>query len=174
MVAEYEARRTMLVRMLCLGILASGLTAEATAAQSLSAPALQMDAATETAAAPFETLELSARLARLGGGAPPCGSSRSGTRSWSVSPSSPSPQRRVFRPICDISPLPPAVQATEAKPPPSPVLWPAGWSMHWLAGRIAATSPGRRRVRRPWPSPFPSSSSHDGECQNVPAVLRRR
>lgn len=56
----------MLVRMLCLGILASGLTAEATAAQSLSAPALQMDAATETAAAPFETLELSARLARLG------------------------------------------------------------------------------------------------------------
>lgn len=56
----------MLVRMLCLSILASGLTVEATTAQSLSPPAFQVDAATEAAAAPFETLELSARLARLG------------------------------------------------------------------------------------------------------------
>lgn len=56
----------MLVRMLCLSILASGLTGEATAAQSPSPPAFQVDAATEAAAAPFETLELSARLARLG------------------------------------------------------------------------------------------------------------
>ncbi|GAW40278.1 hypothetical protein SH203_00675 [Brevundimonas sp. SH203] len=56
----------MLFRTLCLAVLSSGSVVGPTVAQALSAPALQVDAATEAAAAPFETLELSARLARLG------------------------------------------------------------------------------------------------------------
>lgn len=56
----------MIVRTLCLAILLAGLAPADGRAQSVREPNPELGAETEAAAAPFETLELSARLARLG------------------------------------------------------------------------------------------------------------
>lgn len=56
----------MLVRTLCLAVLVASLAAGSGRAQSMREPSPELNADTAAAAAPFETLELSARLARLG------------------------------------------------------------------------------------------------------------
>lgn len=66
MTVDLQASGTMIVRTLSLAILVAGLISASARAQSVREPIPELGADTAAAAAPFETLELSARLARLG------------------------------------------------------------------------------------------------------------